>query len=233
MPELPVCSPPKHFLIWMRASTTQEHQDLKLYDAKPAPNPRRVRVFAAEKGMQLELVPVDLQRGEHKSPEFRRKNPLGQIPVLELDDGTCISESVAICRYLEGIQPAPSLFGDTPLTQALIEMSNRRLELGLLVPVGQSWVNGPVVARMLGNRAAPIPEAKARADATVHRFYERLDRDLEHQAFMAGANFSIADITAMCVIDFAADLVGLPPDPELAHLAGWRERVGARPSASA
>jgi glutathione S-transferase len=206
---------------------------MKLYDSQPAPNPRRVRVFLAEKGVAIDLVPVDLRRGEHKAPEFLQKNSYGQIPVLELDDGTCISESVAICRYIEAVHPEPSLFGQTPVELARIEMHNRRLELGLLTQVGTSWVNGPVVGRMLGTGASQLPEAKARADAAVHRFYKRLDRELAEREFMAGDVYSIADITGMCVIDFAADLVGLPPDPTLEHLARWRRQVAARPSATA
>jgi glutathione S-transferase len=206
---------------------------MKLYDSKPAPNPRRVRVFLAEKGIDVPLVPVDMRRGEHKTPEFLAKNSFGQIPVLELDDGTCISESVAICRYIEALHPAPSLFGATPLALGLIEMHNRRIELGLLTQVSTSWVNGPVVAQMLGNGASQLPEAKTRADAAVHRFYKRLDRELADRAFIAGGDFSIADITAMCVIDFAEQLVGLPPALELEHLTRWRQAVGARPSASA
>jgi glutathione S-transferase len=207
---------------------------MKLYDVREAPNPRRVRVFLAEKGMDVELVPVDLQRGEHKTPEFRARNSAGQVPVLELDDGTCISESVAICRYIEGLQPSPSLFGATPLDLARIEMHNRRIELGLFVPVGTAWVNGPVVARMRQDGAASqIPQAKANAEVAVHRFYQRLDRSLAERQFIAGDAFSIADITAMCVIDFAEALVRLAPAAELSHLARWREIVAARPSATA
>ncbi|MBX3705282.1 MAG: glutathione S-transferase family protein [Pseudomonadales bacterium] len=204
-----------------------------LYDSTAAPNPRRVRVFLAEKGIEVPMRQVDMRKGEHKSPEFLRKNPSGKIPVLELDDGTCIGESVAICRYFEAVQPEPNLFGRTPVELGRIEMTNRQLELELLSQVGTSWVNGPVVAQIAAGRFTQIPEAKAQSDAAVHRFYKRLDRELADREFMAGARYTIADITALCVIDFAASLVGLPPDPELAHLARWRAAVSARPSASA
>lgn len=204
-----------------------------LYDSTAAPNPRRVRVFLAEKGIDVPMRQVDMRKGEHKSPEFLRKNPSGKIPVLELDDGTCIGESVAICRYFEAVQPEPNLFGRTPVELGRIEMTNRQLELELLSQVGTSWVNGPVVAQIAAGRFTQIPEAKAQSDAAVHRFYKRLDRELADREFMAGARYTIADITALCVIDFAASLVGLPPDPELANLARWRAAVSARPSAAA
>lgn len=204
-----------------------------LYDSTAAPNPRRVRVFLAEKGIDVPMRQVDMRKGEHKSPEFLRKNPSGKIPVLELDDGTCIGESVAICRYFEAVQPEPNLFGRTPVELGRIEMTNRQLELELLSQVGTSWVNGPVVAQIAAGRFTQIPEAKTQSDAAVHRFYKRLDRELAGREFMAGARYTIADITALCVIDFAASLVGLPPDPELANLARWRTAVSARPSAAA
>jgi glutathione S-transferase len=206
---------------------------MKLYDATAAPNPRRVRIFLAEKGISVPLVQVDLQKGEHKTPEFLRKHPSGKIPALELDDGTCIGESVAICRYLEAVQPEPNLFGRTPVELGVIEMHNRILELELLSQVGISWVNGPVVAKMAPGRFRQIPEAKAQSDAAVERFYARLDRELGERAFMAGDRYTIADITGLCVIDFAASLVGLKPDAALANLWRWHAAVSSRPSARA
>jgi len=206
---------------------------MRLYDSTPAPNPRRVRVFLAEKGIDVPLVQVDMRQGEHKTPDFLHKNPSGKIPVLELDDGTCIGESVAICRYFEAVQPEPNLFGRTPVELGRIEMVNRQLELELLSQVGTSWVNGPVVAKLAAGRFKQIPEAKAQADAAVGRYYQRLDRELASRAFMAGARFTIADITALCVIDFAAALVGLRPDAGLDNLWRWHALVSARPSAGA
>jgi glutathione S-transferase len=206
---------------------------MKLYDATAAPNPRRVRVFLAEKGIEVPLVQVDMGKGEHKRPEFLKKHPSGKIPVLELDDGTCIGESVAICRYFEAIQPEPNLFGRTPVELGVIEMHNRILELELLSQVGSAWVNGPVVAKMAPGRFTQIPEAKAQAEAAVTRFYARLDRELGTREYMAGDRYTIADITGLCVIDFAATLVGLPPDAGLVNLGRWRAAVSARPSARA
>jgi glutathione S-transferase len=206
---------------------------LKLYDSTRAPNPRRVRVFLAEKGISVPLVQVDMSKLEHKTAAFLAKNPSGKIPVLELDDGTCIGESVAICRYFEAVQPEPSLFGRTPVEIGRIDMANRQLEFELLTQVGISWVNGPVVAQLAAGRFKQIPEAKAQSDAAVHRFYERLDRELATREFMAGDRYSVADITALCTIDFASTLVGLPPDTGLTHLGRWRAAVSARPSAKA
>jgi glutathione S-transferase len=206
---------------------------MKLYDATAAPNPRRVRVYLAEKGIEVPLVQVDMGQGEHKRPEFLKKHPSGKIPVLELDDGTCIGESVAICRYFEAIQPEPNLFGRTPVELGVIEMHNRILELELLSQVGIAWVNGPVVAKMAPGRFTQIPEAKAQAEAAVQRFYARLDRELGAREYMAGDRYTIADITGLCVIDFAATLVGLPPDAGLVNLGRWHAAVSARPSARA
>jgi glutathione S-transferase len=204
-----------------------------LHDSTAAPNPRRVRIFLAEKGLRVPLVQVDMRKGEHKAADFLAKNPSGKIPVLELDDGTCIGESVAICRYLEALNPEPNLMGRTPVELGLIEMHNRQLELELLSQVGTSWVNGPVVAKLAAGRFVQIPEARAQSDAAVRRFYQRLDRALADRAFMAGPRYTIADITALCTIDFAAALVELRPDDALQNLWRWHASVSARPSASA
>lgn len=211
---------------------------MKLYDAGPAPNPRRVRIFLAEKGIALEggdieRIEVNIARGEQRNEAALARNPMGQIPVLELDDGTCISESVAICRYFEAIQPAPALFGATPVALALVEMWDRRVELGLLANVGVAWRNGPVVARMAPGRFRQNDAARDDAEAATHRFYRRLDGWLAERPFIAGENYSIADITALCTIDFASSLVELPPEPDLKHLARWHAEVSARPSAAA
>lgn len=206
---------------------------MKLYDSTGAPNPRRVRVFLAEKGIAVPLVQVDMRSGEHKTAEFLKKHPSGKIPVLELDDGACIGESVAICRYFEAVQPEPNLFGRTPVELGTIEMYNRILEFELLSQVGTSWVNGPVVAKLAAGRFRQIPEAKAQSDAAVERFYARLDRELGEREYMAGDRYTIADITGLCVIDFAASLVGLKPDTGLANLWRWHAAVSARPSAAA
>jgi glutathione S-transferase len=206
---------------------------MKLYDVTQAPNPRRVRVFLAEKGIEVPMVQVDMSRGEHKTPEFLAKNPSGKVPVLELDDGTCIGESVAICRYFEALQPEPRLFGTTPAEIGRIDMVNRQLEFELLGPIGQAWVNGPIVAKMAPGRFEQIPAVKAAGERGARAFYKRIDRELAKQRFMAGNAYSIADITALCVIDFATRLVELKPDADLANLWRWHAEVSGRPSASA
>jgi glutathione S-transferase len=210
----------------------EQEGEVKLYEMTAAPNPRRVRVFLAEKGIVVPSVQVDLGKGEHKSAEFLKKNPSGRIPVLELDDGTCIAESIAICRYFEATKPEPNLFGRTPAELATIEMCNRQLEFELLMPIGASWVNGPVVARMMPSRKQ-IPEAKALGDAATRAYYERLNGELATRSFVAGSRYSVADITAMVVIDFATARVGLKPEASLVNLWRWHASVSARPSAKA
>ena len=206
---------------------------MKLYELTQAPNPRRVRMFMAEKGIEIELIQVNLMEAEHKSENFLKKNPSGKIPVLELDDGTCIAESVAICRYLEGVHPEPNLFGADPVELGLIEMHNRMIELELLSQIGVSWVNGPVVARMAAGKFKQIPEAKAQSDTRVHDYYARLDTELGEKEFIAADRFTIADISALIAIDFASQMVGLPPSESLNSLKRWHAEISNRPSASA
>jgi glutathione S-transferase len=208
---------------------------VKLYDNRHAPNPRRVRIFLAEKGVEIPTVQVDLLKREHKSEEFRRRNPLGSIPVLELDDGECIAESVAICRYLEELHPEPSLFGRDARERARVEMWNRRVELGLLMPVAQVWLHGsPLTAPVMkAQGAAQIAEAAAFHRRVIARFLAWLDGELAGREFLAGNLYSVADVTALCTLDFATGLVGVEVDPALAELARWHAAVSARPSARA
>ena len=203
---------------------------MKLYDYPGAPNPRRVKIFAAEKGIDLELVHCDMSKREHKSPEFLKKNPSGKIPVLELEDGRCISESVAICRYLEFIEPEPNLFGKDAFEQSFIESRNRHIELELWTQIGISWVNGPIVGSMgLFNQ---VPDAKVASDKNVRVFYKRLDKEFKQVDFVAGNRFTIADITLLSAIDFATELVDLEPDSNLLNLKRWHTEVSKRPSTS-
>ena len=220
---------------------------MKLYDAQPAPNPRRVRIFLAEKDIAMvpfaehadldpgsvQLVAVDMSKGAHRDSAALARNPIGQIPVLELDDGTCISESVAICRYFEGIHPTPALMGEGPVGQATVDMWNRRMELGLLGPVGIAWRNGDIVARMAPGRFRQNHDAREDAEIAARAFQARMDTWLGEREFIAGDAYSIADITALCTLDFASRLVNLAPDAGLAHLADWHARVSARSSAAA
>ncbi len=203
---------------------------MKLYDYKAGPNPRRVRIFLAEKGIEVPLVHTDILKREQKRPEFLAKNPLGSVPVLELDDGTCISESVAICRYFEALHPQPALFGQTPLAQATIEMWLRRIELSFMVPVGMVWIHGhPLTARLIQQ----IPEVAEQNRKRVHAGYGLLNDQLAHNTFVAGPDYSVADAVLLASLDFAHGLVGVPYSQTLTHLARWHTQVTARPSAEA
>lgn len=199
---------------------------MKLYDFPGAPNPRRVRVVAAEKNIELDYVTVDMGKREHKTQEFIQKNPSGKIPVLELEDGTCIGESIAICRYLEALHPRPNLFGEDALETAQIEMAHRQIELELMSQIGTSWVNGPVVAKM--GLVEPIEAAKQRSDDLTRAYYRRMNMELGQRDYLAGARYTMVDITAAIAVDFASALVGLKPDSELGNLWAWHERVTSR-----
>jgi glutathione S-transferase len=203
---------------------------MKLYDYKAAPNPRRVRIYMAEKGIDIPLIPVDIMKREQKSPDFLAKNPLGSLPVLELADGTCISESVAICRYLEALYPEPPLFGRTAAEKARIEMWLRRIELNVMVPVGMVWAHGhPLTARLLKQ----IPEAAEQNRKRVHLAYKLLNEQLSGAAFIAGPDYTVADAVLLATLDFANGLVGVPYESCLTHLKRWHGEVLARTSAAA
>ena len=203
---------------------------MKLYGApNPAPNPRRVRIFLAEKGIDLPETPVNMMKREHKSEDFRAKNTLGQLPTLELDDGTCISETVAICRYLDETNPGASLFGTTPLERATVDMWIRRVEFQVMGPVGNFWRHAHPRTAALLTQFKDFGESNREAYAGARRW---MDRELAGRPFVAGETFSMADICLLTTVDFA-DWIGLPLDPEHANLAAWHARVTARPSAGA
>jgi len=201
---------------------------MKLYDFPKAPNPRRVKIFAHEKDIELELINCDMTKREHKTPEFLTKNPSGKIPVLELDNGECISESVAICRYLELIKPEPNLFGKDAYEIAYIESRNRHIEFELWTQIGISWVNGPIVGSL--DLFDQIPDAKAASDKNVRSFYQRLNQEFSSNSFVSGERFTIADITLVSAVDFASEMVDLKPDEDLKNLKRWYEEVSSRPS---
>jgi glutathione S-transferase len=202
---------------------------MKLYDHHRAPNPRRVRVFLAEKGIRVPVEQVDIFQRVNREPAFLAKNPLGGIPVLELDDGTHIAESVAICRYFEALQPDPPLFGRDAREQAEVEMWNRRVELVLLQAVGMVWGHGsPLTAKRIQQIPANVEPNRRRA----MQFLALLDRELAGRPFLAGPRLSIADITALCTLDFAA-MLDITPGPELANVARWHAAMSSRPSARA
>jgi glutathione S-transferase len=164
---------------------------MKLYGApKPAPNPRRVRMFLAEKGIALEETPINLMTREHKSDDYRAKNSLGQVPTLELDDGTAISETVAICRYFEELQPEPSLFGRTPFEKATVDMWVRRVEFQLMSPVGNYWRHAHPRTAALLNQYKDFGESNRAAYAGAQRW---LDRELaDERPFIAGDALSMS-----------------------------------------
>lgn len=203
---------------------------MKLYDFKGGPNPRRVRIFLAEKGIEVPLVHVDIMKREQKAPEFLEKNPIGSIPVLELDDGTCISESVAICRYFEEAYPEKPLFGTGAVERAVIEMWLRRVELNLMVPIGMVWIHGsPITAKLFDQ----IPKSAEQGRVRSAMGYKLLNNQLANNTFIAGNDYSVVDAVALATIDFGAGLVGVPFDEGLTHLKRWHEDVSARPSAAA
>jgi Glutathione S-transferase len=201
---------------------------MKLYDFSGAPNPRRVKIFAHEKEIDLELVNCDMLKREHKTPEFLKKSPSGKIPVLELEDGRCISESIAICRYLESIVPKPNLFGEDSFEISYIESRNRHIELELWTQIGISWVNGPIVGSM--GLFEQIPDAKKASDSNVAAYYKRLDREFSCSEYVAGSRYTVADITLLSAIDFASSMVGLKPSENLKNLNRWHEKINSRPS---
>ncbi len=205
---------------------------MKLLTYAGAPNPRRVHIYLAEKGIEVPFEKVDIMTRANRTPEFLEKvNPLGGIPVLELDDGTHLAESVAICRYLEALHPEPPLFGRTPKEQGVVEMWIRRVELYFMMPTGMVWVHGSPLTKKVVKQQ--IPEVAEQNRVLVRRFHELLDGELAKRPFVAGDAYSVADIVALCTLDFGAALNDLPPAPELEHLARWHRDVSARPSASA
>ena len=205
---------------------------MKLYTYPGAPNPRRVHLYLAEKGIELPCETVDIVKRANRTPEFlTHVNPRGGVPVLELDDGSHLAESVAICRYLEALHPEPALFGRSAEEQGRVEMWSRRVELDWMRPVGMVWIHDTPLTR--GVLPDPIPAVAEQNRKLAHAFTRLLDRELGTRPYVAGADFSIADVLALTTHDFAARLVDLPPDPGLAQLAAWHERVSARPSVAA
>lgn len=203
---------------------------MKLYnELNPAPNPRRVRIFLAEKDISIPFVHVPLRQGSHKEPEFLTKNSLGQVPVLELDDGSTLSESVAICRYLEELHPQPALFGATPWQRAQVEMWIRRIEFGLMSRIGAVWLHTHKFTAHLGTQYKDFGEAsRARAIKTLRW----LNDELAGREYLANDQFSMADIVTLTTVDFGA-WIGIETPAELTHLHAWHARVTARPSAAA
>jgi glutathione S-transferase len=210
---------------------------MKLYDFPLSPSPRRARVFAAEKGIELEKVIVNIREMEQFDDSFRKLSPNCTVPVLELDDGTVLTDSFAIWRYLEEIQPEPPLMGRTPLEKAVVEQWLRRIELDGYQACVEALRNS---AERFKDRAVPspvpfaqIPELAARGLKRVGLFFEVLDERLRESEYVAGPEFTAADIHAMITVDFAAGALQEGPPDNLTALKAWHEKVSARPSAKA
>lgn len=203
---------------------------MKLFDGGRAPNPRRVRVFLAEKGIAVPLVPVDMGAMEHRGEDVASRNPLRRLPVLELDDGTVLSESVAICRYFEEIQPEPALFGRGALGKAQVEMWQRRMEFNLFFPVSQAFRH--IHPAMKEWEVPQVPEWGEANKAKALDFLVLLDAELALREFAAGDAFSIADITGLVALDFMKPARLAVPE-ELGNAIRWHRALSARPSAAA
>jgi glutathione S-transferase len=203
---------------------------MKILEQNRAPNPRRVRIFLAEKGIAVPYEQVDIMKLDHRLPAFAALNPMRQVPVLVLDDGTAIAESVAICRYFEEEQPEPPLFGTGARDGAIVEMWNRRMELGLLYRVAQCFRHThPAMAQL------ETPQVKDWGEANRPRAVEMLewmDEELSGRRFIAGDSYSIADITALVAVDFMK-VARIERPARLKNLERWYSDVSGRPSAKA
>jgi glutathione S-transferase len=202
---------------------------MKLYDSKMAPNPRRVRIFLAEKGIQVSDDQVDLAKAQNRSPEFLKINPMGGVPVLQMDDGTNLAESVAICRYFEETHPEPRLMGVDARDKAVVEMWQRRMELNLFSTVTGCFRN---TSEFFKGRIPQVPEYGEVCRQAAEKAFGMVDGFLADRKFIAGERYTIADITALVAVDFAK-LIKLRVSPEQKNLARWHEAVSSRPSAKA
>jgi glutathione S-transferase len=203
---------------------------MKLYDGGRAPNPRRVRIFLAEKGISVPTEQVDLGNLQQRSEAYTAINPLQRVPALVLDDGTVLTESLAICRYFEALQPDPPLFGKGALQSALIEMWNRRIEFHLYMPVSTVFQHlHPAIKAMVDPQVSAWGEANR---PRIFDFLRFLDGELKSRPYVAGENFTVSDILAMVAVDFMK-VSKLTVPEELTDLRRWYASVAARPSASA
>lgn len=209
---------------------------MKLYDMRVAPNPRRVRIFLAEKGIEVPTVEINIRAGDNLKPEFLAINPRGVLPTLQLEDGTVIDESTAICRYFEELRPDPPLMGRTALEKAMVECWNRRVEFDAGQPVVDAFRNSypPYAERAVPGRAGTqaIPALVERGKARLEDFFPAIERRLGESRYVAGDHFSLADITLLCITDFAR-MIKLPVPEGLENFGRWHAEVSARPSAGA
>ena len=209
---------------------------MKFYDCTTAPSPRRVRIFMAEKGIEIETVQIDLANGEQFSEAFKAINPLCEVPLLVLDDGTSISQISAICRYLEEIYPDNPLLGRTPVERAVVESSNQQLQMNGFAAGAEAFRNATPGFK---NRAMPgphnysqIPELAERGQQRLDNLFSDLEAHLANSEFIVGDYYSIADISALCGIDFAKWVKKRIPE-DYSNLQRWYDQVSSRPSAKA
>lgn len=200
-----------------------------LYDLKAGTNPRRVRIFLAEKGITVPKIEVDMMAGENRKPGYLAKNPLGRMPLLELDDGTLIAESIAICRYFETLHPEPPLFGKGAVEIAKVEMWNRRMELEILRPIADAFEH---LSPFWAGKHEQCAEYGRMAQAVANGRMAWLDRELATRPYIAGDSYTVADITAQCAFVLGKN-TGTPILPELANLHRWFGEVTSRPTARA
>lgn len=200
-----------------------------LYDLPPGMHPRRVRIFLAEKGMTIPTRVVDASKGDNEQPGFLRLNPLGKLPVLELDDGSVMAESLAICRYLETLQPQPPLFGEPGLDAARVDMWTRRMEQQISNPMGDIFLHGSEFYR---GRVNQVPVYADWSREKLLKTMTWLDGELADRTFIAGSSYTIADIVAQCAF-VLGKAVGVRIPAELTHLTRWFSSVSARPTARA
>ena len=198
---------------------------MKLHES-PSPNARRVNVFMAEKRIECERVSVDIRGGENIQSNYLKKNPAGRVPVLELDDGTFISESMAICRYLEAIQPEPNLFGLTAIEVANVEMWQRRVELNLFLEIAGAFRN---ITGFFKDRETCVEEWGQVCAEKAPKALAMFDDQLSNSEYLAGDRFTVADITLAITLDFS-EMVKVSPLPSLDNISRWREQVTVRPS---
>ena len=201
-----------------------------LYHDLRAPNPRRVRIFLAEKGVAYDTIEVSIASAANQSLEFKKKNPLALLPVLELADGRILRESIAICRYIEELHPEPNLFGADPWERAVIEQWNRHAELEVLLPTAMVFRN---TNAFWAGRIKQSPDFAEAMQEVIGTRYDWLNHELSSREYLAGSRFTVADITALCAIDFGrVNKTRIVPETH-PHLAAWHARVSARPSTRA
>jgi glutathione S-transferase len=202
---------------------------MKIYQAHKAPNPRRVRIFLAEKGIEIDYVEVDIAAGENLTPAMRAKNPTTKVPFLELDDGTCIGETAAICRYFEELHPENPLMGRTPLEKAQVEMWHRRIEFHFMLPIGMCFQH---TTGYFKDRMTPVEAWGKESGKNAIAYFDELNEHFKESTYLVDDYFSIADIFLLCAIDFAR-VVKIRPSDEHTDLLAWYKKVSTRPSYSA